>query len=415
MQNKQSNQFLMAALKIGRSYLSCGGSISNLEESLTRASVHFGLNASVHATPTSITISCIENQSSDTKSLSTRIGKLESNLGKLVFVSRLLEMFSKGLLLPEKAIALVGKAWTNKSYPNELVQGAIFLIGFSISYSKTLNWKYGLLGALVTIFSSFIGSLFLKFFKTGDSIKDFLMCFVAISISTFLSSRLSIHPSQLFIGTLALVLPGLTLTSAIGDLIEENFHTGLVKLAKTVLTLLSIGFAYMLSTDWLSGLGYTPTDLIISRTETIPQFFASFCSSLGLIIGFCILLKVPKKSIFECVFIGALGWIVFRLSDPNIHPYAASFLSSLVVSVLSRIISHYKRTPVQIYIIPSLLILVPGLLAFSYLQPLVDEASIAQASRSVLSSLMIAAALSFGLLVGQLKMGTQSEMAKGIL
>ncbi|MBL7545431.1 MAG: threonine/serine exporter family protein [Bdellovibrionaceae bacterium] len=413
MQRAQANQFLLAALKLGRVYLSCGGSISNLEESLTRASTHFGLHASVHATPTSITISCIDSHNNDAKSLSTRIGRQDSHLGRLAFISRLLEMFSKGLLLPEKASALIGKEWTNKDYPREIVQVAIFLVGFSVSYSRTLDWGFGVIGGVVTILSSVFGSLLLKFFKVGDSIKEFLMCFIAISMSTLLASYLRIHPSQLFIGTLALVLPGLTLTSAIGDLIEENFHTGLVKLAKTVLTLLSIGFAYLLSTDWLSGLGYVTTDLIIAKIESIPQVFASFCSTLGLIVGFCILLKVPRKAILQCVLIGSAGWVVFRVSNPGGHPYAASFLSALIVSVLSRVLSRYKRIPMQVYVIPSILVMVPGLLAFSYLQPLVDEASLAHASRSVLSSIMIAAALSFGLLVGQLRWGKQPELAKG--
>jgi uncharacterized membrane protein YjjB (DUF3815 family) len=407
MKATRSEDFLTAALKIGRTYLSCGGSISVLEDRLTCAGSKVGLSASVHATPLSITISCTGSENFEGKSLSTRIGKLSPNLGRLAFADRLLILFSEGELMPKKLSLLVGKEWTAKAYPKELIIIAIFGIGFAASYSRTLNTVTSLIGGLITLISYFIGSLFSVYFKNNDTLKEFSMCFFSISISIVLTSFFTIHPSHIFIGTLALILPGLTLTSAIGDLIEENFQTGLVKLAKTALVLLSIGFAYILSTDGLAALGFTSSSLIISEIESVPQFFASLFSTLGLMLGFCILLKVPRKAILGCILVGLSGSIAFRLASPNSHPYVASFVASLLISILARILAYKNKTISQIYIIPSILVLVPGLLAFSYLQPLIDSSSVVQASQSVLSSLMIAAAISFGLLIGQLKLSQQ--------
>lgn len=75
-------------------------------------------------------------------------------------------------------------------------------------------------------------------------------------------------------------------------------------------------------------------------------------------------------------------------------------MGSACIAFLSRMISNLQGRSTQVYLVPGLLMLVPGLLAFSFVEPLMDKDLSAGALHSVLSSLMIACALSFGIFLG---------------
>lgn len=405
----EPDHFIQAGLKLGQAYLSNGGNVAKLENCLTLAGQKQGLKTSVHATPTSITISCVNDEGRDSKSLSTRLKPVGPHMIRLAFAERLLDLYSGGVLSTRRLLFLTTKNSCESDYPNWLIWISIFLIGSTTSFNRTLNLKYSLIGGLMTILSYSFGKLMDRFLHMNDTAKDFTLCFFGISVSIVLASQLRLHPSHLFIGTLALVLPGLLLTSAVGDLIEENYQTGLIKLAKTVLTLLSMGFAYILSAEWLSSMGFTISALIIEKPSSLPQFLTSFASAISMILSFCFIIKVPRKSILACLIVGVCGWSTISIIPASAHPFAGPFVSALIISVLARAFSHLQNLTLQVYIIPGLLVLTPGLLAFSYLQPLLDVKATGFAARSVLTSVMIAAALSFGLMLGQIKQASNSQ------
>lgn len=403
MNDKISDTFLEAALNVGRVYLISGGSISNLEAQLTIAGERLGLSTSVHATPTGITISCINAVTGQSKSLSTRIGGMAPHLSQLVFVDRLLSLFSRGIVLSHRLLGQLRKVKDVRSYPKFLMFIAVFVVGVTATFNRSLSIQMSAFGGIVTLVSFFICQKLAKKMQMPEAMQDSLLCFISISLSILVANHFQVHPSQIFIGAMALVLPGLTLTSAVGDLIEEQYHTGLVKLAKAGLTLLAMGFTYILARETMSILGFVKESVVIESQKGEPLFLSSLLSTLGMLLSFCILFKVPLRAIWGTLCVGSIGWFLFHSLISRGHPVAAAFFSAMVISLLSRPFAKLQRTVPQVYVVPGLLVLVPGLLAFSYLQPLVDSKSAAEAFRSVLMSLMLASALSIGLLIGQAK------------
>lgn len=100
-------------------------------------------------------------------------------------------------------------------------------------------------------------------------------------------------------------------------------------------------------------------------TDWINIFFKAFwCGWAAL--GFGILFNVPVKTLFA-IWIGGVvaGFIKFTvlLAAPS-SVILAPFLSALSVAVFSIPIAHIRREPPMIFVIPSVITLVPGVFAY---------------------------------------------------
>lgn len=93
--------------------------------------------------------------------------------------------------------------------------------------------------------------------------------------------------------------------------------------------------------------------------DYLNAFFFSFLATCG--FGF--ILQVPVKSLQSSGLVGAIGWVVFiYLAKSMGHSTVyANFTATVVVAVLSEIAARLTRQPVNIYVIPGIIPLVPGL------------------------------------------------------
>ena len=76
--------------------------------------------------------------------------------------------------------------------------------------------------------------------------------------------------------------------------------------------------------------------------------------------GFWIVSNIPKKAIFPAAFGGALGWCAYLLCGGAHSDIFQYFAAALVISVYSEIMARVHKSPVTLYLICSLLPLVPG-------------------------------------------------------
>ncbi|CAM2789515.1 threonine/serine exporter family protein [Hathewaya histolytica] len=88
------------------------------------------------------------------------------------------------------------------------------------------------------------------------------------------------------------------------------------------------------------------------------DLFYAFLGSLG----FCVLFNIRGKSIFVASIGGALGWFVYELfpllgmgSTNN-----AIFMATIAISIYSEIMARIFKQPVTVFVIASMIPLVPG-------------------------------------------------------
>lgn len=76
-------------------------------------------------------------------------------------------------------------------------------------------------------------------------------------------------------------------------------------------------------------------------------------------LAFAVLFGVPRKYYPYCALVGSFGWIVYLLFE-DFGAVTASFASTIVVALISRIFAIWKQCPVTIFLISGIVALVPG-------------------------------------------------------
>ena len=88
---------------------------------------------------------------------------------------------------------------------------------------------------------------------------------------------------------------------------------------------------------------------------------------------FCVIFDAPRKLYLSCGFVGACGWMVYILfyQGLNTHTIYSSFFGSLALGLISHYMARTKREPAIIFMVPGIIPLVPGGLAFDATKNLV--------------------------------------------
>lgn len=87
--------------------------------------------------------------------------------------------------------------------------------------------------------------------------------------------------------------------------------------------------------------------------QIIGAFFA--------ILGFAILLEIPKKYLVLAGIVAAIGWSIYLFSEKmGTGVVFASFFSALTVTLVSHLFARIMKTPVTIFLIAGIIPTVPG-------------------------------------------------------
>lgn len=88
-------------------------------------------------------------------------------------------------------------------------------------------------------------------------------------------------------------------------------------------------------------------------SQTVYSFLACFF--------FAIIQRAPRDELIYCGLTGSIGWLFYEVvTVPTGRPVVASFVASVAVTAASRFLSHIRRAPSTLYLIPGIIALVPG-------------------------------------------------------
>ena len=91
--------------------------------------------------------------------------------------------------------------------------------------------------------------------------------------------------------------------------------------------------------------------------ELAAQFFIAGVGTLC----FAILFACPRKSLFFCGLVGAVGWFVYELAVMlGADSAAASLLAVIPLTLLTRVFAITLKMPVTVFLLSGIFPLVPG-------------------------------------------------------
>lgn len=120
------------------------------------------------------------------------------------------------------------------------------------------------------------------------------------------------------------------------------------------------------------------------------------CPFLGT-VGYAVLFNVPKRFYLSCGLTGMAGWLVYHvIAGQALSAAFASFLGTIAVVLLSRVLSVEKKCPITVFLVAGILPLVPGAGIYYTVYYLVTN-QLAEASRRGMESVKVAFAIVLGI------------------
>lgn len=125
----------------------------------------------------------------------------------------------------------------------------------------------------------------------------------------------------------------------------------------------------------------------------ILELIVSYLSS----VGFAYLFGCPHKSALSSGIVGAIGWMVYRISSTHfLSLYLSVILSSYVIALLGEVFARKFFMPASLFIIPGIANLAPGSGIYYTLSYFVQEKN-DLASDKLVETLLIAGSIAFGI------------------
>ncbi|MBI3542230.1 MAG: threonine/serine exporter family protein [Deltaproteobacteria bacterium] len=359
------DELLSFMAEYGRSYIASGGPTSRLEEALAGLGLKLDVPTDVFATPTGIFVSCHDQTGANRTTLS-RIKDSGINLGKLCWLEGIFEDVMTGKLSVQHADKILRSRHVQRS-PYKLWQMvmASFLSGFALSVTGfSLFWP-ALASGFISMATWWVSGPGLRSRVTSSIFRDFMGAVVTLGLASVFQLWMAAPFEALSIGGLVILVPGLTLTTAIAELADQNLVSGTAKLMQAVLTLLALGLAYMLFQDLSEALH------LAAAPSAGPRPQALAVSAFGMMVSaacWSVIFRVPPRSLPWATLTGMLGWFILKMFASSQYLAAASFLAALAVGFVSLAFSTRYKVPSQVFSVPGIIAMLPGMLALTSLR-----------------------------------------------
>ena len=224
------------------------------------------------------------------------------------------------------------------------------------------------------------------------------------SLAAFLVSVLAIGfahlagPIALFVTTLAgliVLLPGLTLTTAITELATRNLASGTARFSGAFMTLLGIAFGVALGTRvGTAALGPVPA---LEVAPALPAWAGVVALVLAPLASVVILRAVPKDAPW-IVVAGVIGVLAGRVGAATLGVELGTFAGAFAVAIASSVYERWRHRPAAVVLVPGTLLLVPGSVGYRSISALMERDTVAGIERAF-SMILTAVALVAGLLI----------------
>ena len=205
------------------------------------------------------------------------------------------------------------------------------------------------------------------------------------------------------IAALIVLMPGLSLTTAVAELASQQLVAGTARFAGAVVVLLKLTFGSIAGTQLLLVLGWTGGQVAPAELPWMVEVGAMVAAAFS----FAILFRAPRRDIPLVMLSAILGYALTRAGSAWLELGQATsfagavFFSSLVMAALSNLYGRIAGRPGALVRLPGIMLMVPGSVGFRGLASLMErDYTLGLATGVAVLSALIA--LTAGLLFGSL-------------
>ena len=383
------------AYEAGAILLENGAEISHVEETMRRIAGHFGVDDESFFVLSNGIMATAKGYAR-----SKFIPIKGTSLDKVVAVNQLSRDVAEGKCDLDQLETQLKKIRAMRPKPvwehilASALGSAAFCIIFGGGFDDCLASM--VVGMLLWVYMLFVGYRHLS--RIAGTLTGALLATVLCGVMYLMG--VGTHPSNMIIGAIVSLIPGVPFTHGIRDLANEDYIAGITRLLDALLTFLCIalGVAFTFILDaWISGqMQYLEN--LTAAPETagmVIQLLAAFVGTAA----FAVLFGVPRKYYIDSGICGTVGWLLYLVlvRHTGISVPGVVFFATALVSLTALTQSIIRKCPISVFLICGIFPLVPGAGIFWTTYNLVAE-QLSAALHSGILALKVTLAIAFGIL-----------------
>ncbi len=212
---------------------------------------------------------------------------------------------------------------------------------------------------------------------------------------------LGTHLSNMIIGAIIPLIPGVPFTNGIRDLAHEDYIAGVTRLLDALLTFfcisMGVALAFMLDAAVSGTMQHLET--LTAAPETAGMFMQLLAAYVGT-VAFAVLFGVPRKYYLDSGLCGMLGWLLYLILANHTGLSVANvvFFATVLVTFTAMVLAIVRKCPITVYLICGIFPLVPGAGIFWTTYNLVSE-QLGAAVQTGVTALKVTIAIAFGIIL----------------
>ena len=382
-QREDAERLLSAAIDIGEGILCSGGEVQRVESTVTLIMTACGAERVDAFVITSAIFVTVRAPRWGVLTQSRRVGPQHTDLKRLSMYNQLSREICARPFTPEEISSRVA-AIRGGGEPGGLrltldwaLAGAAFCLFFGGG-----PWEALVSGVMCMLLHLVRSSL--KKIRLND--------YYAVILSSALGGGLLLIPEQaglsastIAMGCIMLFVPGIAITNSIRDIFSGDLISGLLRFCESMLLSFVIAFGFAFAATG----GDTVAD--------VPVFVALTAAFMGA-LSFARLFNLDRGDSLIGGFMGLLGWAAVLLGwEMGLSTFFAFFIGSAAVTMASEILARVRRCPVTVFLVTSIIPMVPGGLLYMTMRAAVARTWSLFLGRG-LEATMTAAAIAAGII-----------------
>ena len=342
-----------------------GTAAPRLEDVINLVSARLGLACNVLSTPTSIVMSFSDPAQDDGLAEVTQVVRLppgEVNLKRLCQVDEIADQVIDGrldLAAGRRRLREFGRSTRSTAFQFWMVASYAISAG-SIAALLHAGWAGVATAALIGVVIGIVHRLS-KNRPNLAAADEALAALLATMIATIVAVYVTpLAMRSVVIASLIVLMPGLTLTTAVRELSSQHLISGTARMMGAMATLLKLAFGTVAAAQLCALFGWVPAggaeEAVPAWTEWLAVFSAAF--------AFAVLFRSPRRYVPVVVASVVLGYVCTRVGGSFVSPAFGVFLGSLVIGAASNLFARIAQRPGALVREPGIILLVPGSVGF---------------------------------------------------
>jgi uncharacterized membrane protein YjjP (DUF1212 family) len=380
--------------KLARALHRYGYTAQATEDALTAICKQLNIRGEFFATPTAIFATLEAPGHEDTFLIRVEPGNV--NLEKLSRLDRLAHEVAGGVVSVPDASRLIDeiRATLPRYRGKTTVVAAVVASACSARFFGG-GWREvvtcGVIGCITGLLSLIARRD--KRFQMFEPVAAFCAGVVACVAAAYLA------PISLFIATcggLIILLPGLTVTTAISELATQHLASGTARMMSALIVFLPIGFGLAVGLKLGMGTLHPDVEATSIALPTWTLFVALALAPLGFMARF----QAHPRDAVPIVLICALAFGAARIGAELMGIANGAFAGALAVGVASGLYSRWKGQPALVTSTVGIIMLVPGSVGFRSITNVIARDPVA-GIQTALTMVVTAVAIVTGLLLAR--------------